>query len=197
MRTLVAVVTTSILTALAVHIVDANAAGTTVEAEKFVVRDAQGNVRVAIDEHGMSVIDQSNRTRIGIRVDDDGVVPNAPFGRATIAVSAFDAFYTTLPNGLPNPGEVVALTDGVASSYGPDPHRVFEPSVQIFRASSLGADPMTTTYGTVVGAGRIKLLGQRWPGYAQPLVDRVTLDSGADGKGIVLRDTNNRVRFRK
>jgi len=180
MRAFVTVMTTSVLTALAVHVVDASAGGTTVEASQFVVRDAQGNVRVSIDEHGMAVIDASDRTRIGVRVED-GATSGASSGRARIFVTP-----ATDVDGNPYAWESVEMTDGVS---GTDRQRRFDPRITVYREPLLNGGDKSVAAGTTIGAGRVALSD------GTNHVDRVTL--AADDKAVVVRDRNGRVRFRK
>ena len=182
MRTLVAVVTTSVLTALAVHVVDATAASSIVEASSVVIRDAQGNARVSIDEHGMTVVDRNGRTRIGVRVIDvDGDATADPVSRAQV----FVAPVADLARNYYQFG-AVEMTDGVVSDFLP------EPRITVSRNPAMDAvfnvDERSNAAVTTIKPGKLAL-ADAWN------LDRVTLQ--ADRKEIVVKDQNGRVRFRQ
>ena len=183
MRTLVAVVTTSVLTALAVHVVDAKAAGSIVEASSVVIRDAQGNARVSIDEHGMTVVDRNGRTRIGVRmIDEAGDEWAGPVSRAQV----FVAPVADLARNYYAFGSV-EMTDGVLPNG-----LAAEPRITVSRNPVLDAAfnvaERTSAAVTTIGPGKLALADAS-------NVDRVTLR--ADRKSIVVKDRNGRVRFRQ
>jgi hypothetical protein len=183
MRTLVAVVTTSVLTALAVHVVDAKAAGSIVEASSVVIRDAQGNARVSIDEHGMTVVDRNGTTRIGVRViDEAGDAVYGPVSRAQVFVApAADLARNYYEFGS------VEMTDGVDSAvFLPEPRITVSRNPVLDGVSNVAE--RTSAAVTTIGPGKLALADAS-------NVDRVTLQ--ADRKTIVVKDRNGRVRFRK